>query len=391
MNVQIPAPPESPAPPEPPEQPDSNEPPEPSPRPAAIEVRDVQHHFGDGEARKQVLFDNRLSVRPGEIVIMTGQSGSGKTTLLTLIGTLRRVQQGELWVLGQPLHQSATADIVRLRRRLGFIFQAHNLFASLTALQNVRMALELQPDASSRREQDARCLEILEAVGLGDRAHYLPGKLSGGQKQRVAVARGLVHHPEILLADEPTAALDEESGRRVVSLFQQHARERGTAIVIVTHDNRILDVADRIVKMDFGRIARDTRPDETARVGELLTHCSIFRGIAISTLTELASRTRRESYPAGHRVIRLGDPGDRFYVVEQGRLNVGRREGESIATLGPGDYFGEAALITGEPRNANVDAATDVTLHSLDQDAFRETMAERKSLDEEIRSTLFSD
>ncbi len=382
MNVQIPAVPATP------EQPGQ---PEPRPNPVAIEVRDVQHHFGDGEARKQVLFDNRLSVRPGEIVIMTGQSGSGKTTLLTLIGTLRRVQQGELWVLGQPLHQSTPAEIVRLRRRLGFIFQAHNLFASLTALQNVRMALELQPDASSRRIQDARCLEVLNAVGLDDRAHYLPGKLSGGQKQRVAVARGLVHHPEILLADEPTAALDEESGRRVVSLFQEHARQRGTAIVIVTHDNRILDVADRIVKMDFGRIARDTRPDETARVGELLTHCSIFHGIAISTLTELASRTRRETYPAGHRVIRLGDPGDRFYVVEQGRLNVGRREGESIANLGPGDFFGEAALITGEPRNANVDAATDVTLHSLDQDAFRDAMAERKSLDEEIRSTLFSE
>lgn len=382
MNVQIPAVPVSPEPPGHPE---------PKSNPVAIDVRDVQHHFGDGEARKQVLFDNRLSVRPGEIVIMTGQSGSGKTTLLTLIGTLRRVQQGELWVLGQPLHQSTPAEIVRLRRRLGFIFQAHNLFASLTALQNVRMALELQPDASSRQKQDARCLEVLDAVGLGDRAHYLPGKLSGGQKQRVAVARGLVHHPEILLADEPTAALDEESGRRVVSLFQEHARQRGTAIVIVTHDNRILDVADRIVKMDFGRIARDMRPDETARVGELLTHCSVFHGIAISTLTELASRTCRETYPAGHRVIRLGDPGDRFYVVEQGQLNVGRREGESIATLASGDFFGEAALITGEPRNANVDAATDVILHSLDQDAFRDAMAERKSLDEEIRSTLFSE
>ena len=360
-------------------------------REAAIEVRELQHFFGEAEARKQVLFDNRLTVEPGEIVIMTGQSGSGKTTLLTLIGTLRRVQAGKLWVLGQPLHDASTARIVRLRRRLGFIFQAHNLFASLTALQNVRMALELQPGNHSRKEQDEQCLEVLRAVGLEDRAHYPPAKLSGGQKQRVAVARGLVHEPEILLADEPTAALDEESGRRVVTLFQQHARERGAAIVIVTHDNRILDVADRIVKMDFGRIARDSRPEETSRVGELLTHCTVFDGIAISTLTDLAQRTRRETYQAGRRVIRRGDPGDRFYVIDQGRLTVSRQEGESIATLGPGDFFGETALITGEPRNANVDAASDVTLYSLDAESFRTAMAERKSLDEEIRSTLFSE
>ena len=220
--------------------------------PAAIDVQGVNHHFGVGEARKQVLFDNELRVRPGEIVIMTGQSGSGKTTLLTLIGTLRRVQSGKLSVLGQPLQDSTDSQLVTLRKRLGFIFQAHNLFSSLTALENVRMALELQPGLSTRAEANERCKSMLEAVGLGDRVHYRPKGLSGGQKQRVAVARGLVHQPEILrAADQPTAALDEESGRKVVTLFQQQAKERGTAIVIVTHDNRILDVADRIVKMDF--------------------------------------------------------------------------------------------------------------------------------------------
>lgn len=358
---------------------------------AAIDVRGLEHHFGEGEARKQVLFDNRLAVEPGEIVIMTGQSGSGKTTLLTLIGTLRRVQQGELWVLGQPLHASGTAEIVRLRRRLGFIFQAHNLFASLTALQNVRMALELQPDAGSRGDQDRRCREVLETIGLGDRADYLPAKLSGGQKQRVAVARGLVHDPQIVLADEPTAALDEDSGRQVVDLFRRHARERGAAIVIVTHDNRILDVADRIVKMDFGRITRNSRPDEAARIGELLTRCSLFDGIAVSTLTDLAQRSRKEEYPAGHRVIRWGDPGDRFYMIDSGRVSVSRRTAEPLATLGPGGFFGETALITGEPRNAHVDAISDVTLYSLDAESFREAMAARKSLAQEIRANLFSE
>lgn len=356
----------------------------------AIRVRGVQHFYGEGDARKQVLFDNRLTVAAGEIVIMTGQSGSGKTTLLTLIGTLRRVQEGELWVLGQPLHASTNSQINALRKRLGFIFQAHNLFSSLTALQNVRMALEVQPQGAARREQDERCEAMLRAVGLGDRVHYKPGGLSGGQKQRVAVARGLVHEPEILLADEPTAALDEESGRKVVTLFQQQARQRGVAIVIVTHDNRILDVADRVVKMDFGRIARDSQISETARVGELLTHCAVFDGIAISTLTALAERTQREEHPAGHQIIREGQAGDRFYVISEGQIEVSRR-GQPIAKLGPGNFFGETALITGEPRNADVEAVTDVVLHSLDAQTFHEAMAHRKSFDQEVRTTLFHD
>tara|TARA_R110002049_G_scaffold2750_4_gene21981 strand:+ start:158699 stop:159826 length:1128 start_codon:yes stop_codon:yes gene_type:complete len=359
-------------------------------RQAAIDVRGVQHHYGTGEAKKQVLFDNNLQVSPGEIVIMTGQSGSGKTTLLTLIGTLRRVQQGELFVLGQPLHSSNAGEINQLRKRLGFIFQAHNLFSSLTAHQNVRMALELQSDRLSHAEENRRCSEMLEAVGLGERIHYKPSGLSGGQKQRVAVARGLVHHPEILLADEPTAALDEESGRKVVELFQQHAREHGTAIVIVTHDNRILDVADRIVKMDFGSIARDTRIGEASMIGEMLTRCSVFDGVTVRTMTQLADRMTVEEHPAGARLIRQGDPGDKFYMVRSGELSVTHENDGFLATLGPGDFFGEAALITGDPRNAHVDAKTDVVVYTLDKPSFTEAMNERATLDQEVRSTLFS-
>ncbi|QEG40580.1 putative ABC transporter ATP-binding protein [Roseimaritima ulvae] len=360
-------------------------------RRAAIEVRGVEHFFGNGDARKQVLFNNNLIVRPGEIVIMTGQSGSGKTTLLTLIGTLRRVQTGELFVLGQGVHQSSVAQINQLRRRLGFIFQAHNLFSSLTALQNVRMALELQPQRRSRSEENRRCQEMLEAVGLGERVHYKPRGLSGGQKQRVAVARGLVHQPEILLADEPTAALDEESGRKVVTLFQQQARERGTAIVIVTHDNRILDVADRIVKMDFGTIARDTRVSEASNIGEMLSRCSIFDGVTIRTMTQLADRMKAQPYKAGSRIIRQGDPGDTFYLIRDGEMEVRRDPGNRlVATIGPGDFFGETALLTGEPRNAHVDAKTDGVVYTLDAQSFREAMGERASLDQEVRSTLFA-
>lgn len=358
----------------------------------AIDVRGVNHHFGTGEASKQVLYDNNLCVQPGEIVIMTGQSGSGKTTLLTLIGTLRRVQSGQLSVLGQPLHDSSNDELVALRKRLGFIFQAHNLFSSLSALENVRMALELQQSSVSRKATNDRCQEILEAVGLGDRIHYRPKGLSGGQKQRVAVARGLVHQPEILLADEPTAALDEESGRKVVTLFQREAKERGTAIVIVTHDNRILDVADRIVKMDFGRIARDTKVREASFIGEILLRCSVFRGVTVRTLTRLADRMRTQSHPAGTRIIRQGNAGQRFYLIKEGQAVVRRDPGNQLlAILEPGDFFGETALITGEPRNANVDAKTDITLYSLDAESFREAMAERATMDQEVRSSLFAD
>lgn len=358
----------------------------------AIDVRGVNHHFGTGEASKQVLYDNNLCVQPGEIVIMTGQSGSGKTTLLTLIGTLRRVQSGQLSVLGQPLHDSSNDELVALRKRLGFIFQAHNLFSSLSALENVRMALELQRSSVSRKATNDRCQEILEAVGLGDRIHYRPKGLSGGQKQRVAVARGLVHQPEILLADEPTAALDEESGRKVVTLFQREAKERGTAIVIVTHDNRILDVADRIVKMDFGRIARDTKVREASFIGEILLRCSVFRGVTVRTLTRLADRMRTQSHPAGTRIIRQGNAGQRFYLIKEGQAVVRRDPGNQLlAILEPGDFFGETALITGEPRNANVDAKTDITLYSLDAESFREAMAERATMDQEVRSSLFAD
>lgn len=360
-------------------------------RSMAIRVDQVSHYYGAGESRKQVLYSNVMSVRPGEIVIMTGQSGSGKTTLLTLIGTLRRVQEGELTVLDQPLHAATDRDLVALRRRIGFIFQAHNLFSSLTALENVRMALELQKDSQSRRQQNERCRQMLEAVGLGERITYKPGGLSGGQKQRVAVARGLVHQPQIVLADEPTAALDAESGRQVVSLFQDLARNQNVAIVIVTHDNRILDVADRIVKMDFGSIVRDTRLSEAARIGQMLSKCSVFQGVTVRTLTDMAEVMLAEEFPAGTRIIRQGDAGDRFYLIRDGQVKV-HLDGkpDPLAILGPGEFFGEAALLTGNPRNAHVDAISDVVLFSLDKESFNRAMAERASMDEEVRSTVFS-
>ncbi len=225
--------------------------------PPIVSVRQLNHAFGKGELRKPVLFDVDLDIFPGEIVLLTGPSGSGKTTLLTLIAGLRSLQSGNVKVLGQELLGATKKQLVQIRSEIGFIFQAHNLLACLTAQQNVGMSLRLHKDMSLETRVE-RSRDILEAVGLGDRVDYYPDNLSGGQKQRIAIARALVSQPRLLLADEPTAALDSKSGRDVVDIMQQLAKEQNCAILLVTHDNRILDIADRIVHMEDGRLARDT-------------------------------------------------------------------------------------------------------------------------------------
>lgn len=222
-----------------------------------ISIQNLNHHFGQGQLRKQVLFDINLQINAGEIVIMTGPSGSGKTTLLTLVGGLRSAQFGSLQVLGRELCGAKDKELTIARRQHGYIFQAHNLHGSLTALQNVKMGLELHSHLSLA-EMEVRAAQMLEQVGLGERLQYYPDDLSGGQKQRVAIARALVSHPKIVLADEPTAALDSKSGRDVVTLMQTLAKEQGCTILLVTHDNRILDVADRIVHMEDGRLINNT-------------------------------------------------------------------------------------------------------------------------------------
>ena len=223
----------------------------------AIAIQNLDHYFGKGQLQKQVLYDINLEITIGEIVIMTGPSGSGKTTLLTLIGALRSVQSGSLNILGRELLGARSGDLVKARRNTGYIFQAHNLHGSLTALQNVQMGLEVQ-GKFSRTEIQQKATAMLEKVGLGNRLNYYPDNLSGGQKQRVAIARALVSHPPIVLADEPTAALDSHSGRDVVNLMQTLAKEQGCTILIVTHDNRILDVADRIIHMEDGALVTNS-------------------------------------------------------------------------------------------------------------------------------------
>jgi putative ABC transport system ATP-binding protein len=218
-----------------------------------VRLRDVCYAFGEGTLRRAVLRTLDLAVRPGEVVLLTGPSGSGKTTLLTLIGALRAMQHGSCRVLGQELMGASEAERVALRRRIGFIFQNHNLLGFLTARQNVAMALELDhdlTDSARRRRADA----VLEAVGLGQHGDAVPARLSGGERQRVAVARALVRNPGLILADEPTAALDRKTGQEVVRLMRDLAKRNGMPILLVTHDPRILDIADRVVAMEDGQI-----------------------------------------------------------------------------------------------------------------------------------------
>ncbi|PSB26305.1 DevA family ABC transporter ATP-binding protein [Stenomitos frigidus] len=221
---------------------------------SVIAIHKLNHTFGKGILQKPVLIDINLEIKPGEIVILTGPSGSGKTTLLTLIGALRGMQHGSLKVLNQELNGASQRKLMQVRNQIGFIFQSHNLLKCLTAWENVAMSLKLHhsiPPLERRHKATA----MLHAVGLADRVDYYPETLSGGQKQRVAIARALVSQPQLILADEPTAALDKQSGRDIVELMQKLAKEQACAILLVTHDNRILDIADRIIYMEDGRLA----------------------------------------------------------------------------------------------------------------------------------------
>ena len=225
-----------------------------------ISLRDVNHWFGSGENRKHALKDLSLDIYPGQIIICTGPSGSGKTTLLTMLGGLRSCQEGSLKILGEELNGASKKQLALLRLNVGFIFQAHNLMMFLNARKNVRLSLELHEQYYSEN-MDQIADDMLNKVGLGDRADYFPAKLSGGQRQRVAIARALVSKPKILLGDEPTAALDKESGRAVVKLMQELAKEHQTTIIMVTHDNKILDVADRIIIVEEGRLANEQQEE----------------------------------------------------------------------------------------------------------------------------------
>jgi putative ABC transport system ATP-binding protein len=223
----------------------------------AIAIEGLSYDFGAGETSKQVLFDISLSLAPGEFAIMTGPSGSGKTTLLSLVGALRRPQSGTLNCIGHDLNGLEGARLEGYRQQLGFIFQLHNLFPALTAFQSVQMATDLHPQSGT--ETNDRIRALLTRLGLGERMDYRPHQLSGGQRQRVAIARALVHRPALVLADEPTAALDGENTQIVLQLLAELAHERGTTVLMVTQDSRVFESADRLINLVDGRLDSDVR------------------------------------------------------------------------------------------------------------------------------------
>jgi putative ABC transport system ATP-binding protein len=229
-----------------------------------IATENLRHAFGEGELRTEILHGLNLQVEAGEVTLLVGPSGSGKSTLLTLIGALRSVEEGSLKVLGEELSGSSEQQRVAIRRRIGFIFQSHNLVSSLTVLQNVQLLLQLkEPNPSLRVE---RASALLEAVGLSHRLNHYPDELSGGQRQRVAIARALAPEPELVLADEPTASLDSQSGQDVVELLGDLCRRRGSAVLLVTHDLRLLKDADRIWRIEDGLVNR-WQPDAASLAG----------------------------------------------------------------------------------------------------------------------------
>lgn len=351
----------------------------------------VNHWFGEGENRKQVLFDVRLRVWPGELAIMTGPSGSGKTTLLTLIGGLRSIQEGKLNVLGQNLNGLSRTQLGKVRRGIGFIFQAHNLFDSLTALQNTCLPLELL--GIPKKEQIRRATEMLERLDMGHRLNYKPESLSGGQRQRVAIARALVGRPRLILADEPTAALDKERSRDVVDLFQELSKRDGCAVVLVTHDSRILDVASRIVNMVDGRIATNIDVEDSMVTCEFLSKVDVLSKLPPATLAEISQHMVEERFPAGSWIIRQGNEGDKLYLLRQGRAEVikedfGRQE--LLRYIEPGDVFGEISLLTDRPRTASVRAIEDVQCMSLSKVDFDKAMDTSQGFKDRLLQVFFS-
>jgi putative ABC transport system ATP-binding protein len=356
-----------------------------------ISAVDVSQHFGDGDARTQILFDVCIDVAPGQLVIMTGPSGSGKTTLLTLLGALRSGQSGRLHVLGRDLVGMDDVGLTEMRRNIGFIFQLHNLIDSLSAISNVMMSTHLTavPKAQARHNGVA----LLERLGLGHRIDYKPSALSGGQRQRVAVARALVNRPRLILADEPTAALDGRSSVEVVSLLQERTAADGASVLMVTHDNRILDKADRIVSMVDGRIVSDVMVKEQVLICEMLRKIEFFAALGTAELSQVAEKMHPRRFHKGEVLARQGEMGDKFFLLRDGQVDVmvADNQGEKqVATLEAGRYFGERSLITGELRNATVVGRGTGIAYTLDKPAFDAALSATPSLKEQLQKGYFS-
>jgi putative ABC transport system ATP-binding protein len=226
---------------------------------AAVSCRSVRKHFGEGDTRVEALRGVDFSAEAGELSFLVGPSGCGKTTLLSVIAGIMEPSAGDVTVLGVQVRALSARDRILFRRQhLGFVFQQYNLLPALTAAENV--AVPLLAAGSRRGPAIERATQLLGRLGLAARTEALPATLSGGQQQRVAIARALVHEPRLVVCDEPTAALDHESGETVMSLLAENVVRPDRAVIVVTHDARVLHHADRIARMDDGRIVETTRP-----------------------------------------------------------------------------------------------------------------------------------
>jgi putative ABC transport system ATP-binding protein len=354
--------------------------------PPVISVEGLNHFYGEGTARNQVLFDNRIEVPPGQLVVMTGPSGAGKTTLLTLVGALRSVQAGRIALHGRDLSHLGPRDLVGVRREIGFIFQMHNLFDALTAFENVKMAMQLGHDP--REAGRNHCIVLLEQLGLGHRIDYKPRLLSGGERQRVAIARALVNRPRLVLADEPTAALDKDATRIVIDLLKQTTVEQDAAVIMVTHDYRIIECADRLVHMVDGRIVSDVVLHDALRICEFLRAVEPFRALTPAQLTHVAEKMTKRHFTAGEAIIREGETGEEFFLISEGEVDVVRADHE-VARLGRGEFFGEVALISGEPRNATIVATEPLDTFVLGKADFQAAVASSPSFRDQLYRVYF--
>ena len=228
---------------------------------AVLAAKDVRKSFQEGRERVHVLKGVSLSVEPGEVVSLEGPSGSGKTTLLSILGCILTPTEGEVTVAGERVDPNAPGRLPELRKRhIGFVFQQFNLFPALSAYENVLYALEIKGHRGAAARAEAN--RVLDAVGLEERKRFLPRDLSGGQKQRVAIARALSGDPSVLLADEPTANLDAQVAGQVLTLFRGLAKERGRALLIVTHDPKVRAIADRVVRIEDGLLLDSQLDDQ---------------------------------------------------------------------------------------------------------------------------------
>jgi putative ABC transport system ATP-binding protein len=353
-----------------------------------IRAEKVNYAYGTGETQTQVLFDCDLEISQGEMVIMTGPSGSGKSTLLTLIGALRRMQEGRLNVLGNDLSHSTETRQVQLRTNIGFIFQQHNLFSSLSAIENVRMATALRRD--NVKAMNDRSIAILSRLGLGDRVGHLPAELSGGQKQRVAIARALVNEPALVLADEPTASLDAESGQTVLELLRQMADgPQRTTVLLVTHDQRVIDHADRIVNMVGGKIVTNTLTRIAVRICRALAQIETLKGLGEATLSRIAAFMTVETRQPGEVIVREGEEGDRFYVVGSGVAD-STKGGVFDEELCFGEGFGIISSYFKRPIPSTVTARTEMELYVLSKDDFLKALAVDTSFESRVRAALLA-